>query len=420
MPQVTGWYCGHCSHGPHSIANNVHCASCGRQMDSLARGETSDIVLSKDPQYHIGSSQRPQIIDYRRSSTREPGLSQKEGEDVEAESHEENNRLLNVEQEGEWESTHEEIKEDDMDVDVEFKESSANTPNFAVPPTSSPANDSQGSKEETEENPGIDTASTCRLPDEVEVQDAPLSSSLRQSAEKGIQTLSIENRTAPVKDLGSNNEIEYGDYTTAFGKNEEGWASEPNIVLTPTSDTADENEERREENGENPNDNTPLPPWQLDDDEDKDEEAPPSFSQGTGNKRYMAQNTNLWRPADIIATGKDQDSILHGDNLSKIDVESTASKIEHYLFNGENPWSQDLYVYASSEQLPGTSMFRLPSANRRRNLSPSSRSQRALMRKIKACPECRRKKKRVRSFFLSRYSDTHLGLTVFSQACDCR
>ena len=42
MPNPATWYCGHCSNGPMSIANNTHCSACYKQKDCYARVESAD------------------------------------------------------------------------------------------------------------------------------------------------------------------------------------------------------------------------------------------------------------------------------------------------------------------------------------------------------------------------------------------
>ncbi|KAL9119346.1 MAG: hypothetical protein Q9187_004103 [Circinaria calcarea] len=88
-------------------------------------------------------------------------------------------------------------------------------------------------------------------------------------------------------------------------------------------------------------------------------------------------------------------NILEG---SRFGSTSAASLLEYYLFNQENPVSEDLFVYAV--RLPGESSFSAVTgepATRapRRPLSPNSRAQTAHTRNNGgSCTDCRKKKKR--------------------------
>lgn len=51
MPIPKVWYCGHCSYGPMTIANNDHCCICHHQRDAYATYEVQETDALNSP-YH--------------------------------------------------------------------------------------------------------------------------------------------------------------------------------------------------------------------------------------------------------------------------------------------------------------------------------------------------------------------------------
>lgn len=103
----------------------------------------------------------------------------------------------------------------------------------------------------------------------------------------------------------------------------------------------------------------------------------------------------------IGSRAKKSKSISKGNILddSRFGSASAPSLLEYYLFNQENPISEDLVTYAV--RLPGQSSFSLETLEfartpRRRPHSPDSRARIAHIRSNGgACADCKRKKKKV-------------------------